>query len=95
MLSITGKTTLLKVVTPEADSVVNAPVLGLVAPMVELSIVEVVIVAPVKVGLAKSALVATAVAIFANSTLISVPLTTFKGLPDASASLVAKFVVCV
>jgi hypothetical protein len=50
---------------------------------------------PVNVGLTKSALVAMAVAIFANSVLISVPLTIFKGLPDASASLVAKFVVCV
>ena len=46
MLSITGKTTLLKVVTPVADSVVNAPVLGVVAPIVELLIAEVDIVAP-------------------------------------------------
>ena len=43
-------------------------------------------------GLAKSALVATAVAMLANSVLISVPLTIFSGLPDVRASLVAKFV---
>ena len=54
-----------------------------------------IVTVPVKVGDAVSALVATAVAMFANSVLISVPLTIFKGLPDASASLVAKFVVCV
>jgi hypothetical protein len=54
-----------------------------------------IVTVPVKVGDAESALVATAVAMFANSVLISVPLTIFKGLPDASASLVAKFVVCV
>jgi hypothetical protein len=54
-----------------------------------------IVTVPVKVGDAVSAFVATAVAMFANSVLISVPLTIFKGLPDASASLVAKFVVCV
>ena len=43
-------------------------------------------------GLARSALVATATAMAANSTLISVPLTIFSGLPDVRASLVAKFV---
>ena len=90
MLSITGSRALLIVVAPVsdvvpvADSVVNAPVLGIVAPMVVLFI------AP-----PPSCFEAIAVAIFANSTLISVPLTIFKGLPDASASLVAKFVVCV
>jgi hypothetical protein len=47
---------------------------------------------PVKVGLAKSALVATAVAMLLNSVSISVPLTIFKGLPEAKASLVAKLV---
>jgi len=46
-------------------------------------------------GLVKSALVATAMAILAYSVLISVPLTIFSGLPDVSASLVAKFVDCV
>lgn len=46
-------------------------------------------------GLVRSALVATAMAILAYSVLISVPLTIFNGLPDVSASLVAKFVLCV
>jgi len=46
-------------------------------------------------GLVRSALVATAIAMLANSVLISVPLTIFSGLPDVSASLVAKFVLCV
>ena len=46
-------------------------------------------------GLVRSALVATAIAILAYSVLISVPLTIFSGLPDVSASLVAKFVLCV
>lgn len=61
MLSITGKTTLLKVVTPVADSVVNAPVLGVVAPIVELLIVEVDIVAPEIDGELESNFVAIAV----------------------------------
>jgi len=46
-------------------------------------------------GLVRSALVATAIAILAYSVLISVPLTIFNGLPDVSASLVAKLVLCV
>ncbi len=47
---------------------------------------------PVNVGLARSALVATAVAILLNSVSISVPLTILPALPDASASLAAKSV---
>ena len=47
------------------------------------------------VGLIKSAFVATAIAMLANSVLISVPLRIFRGSPDVSASLVAKFVDCV
>ena len=50
---------------------------------------------PVKVGDAKSALVATAVAMLLNSVSISVPLTIFKGLPEDRLSLVAKFVLFV
>jgi hypothetical protein len=50
---------------------------------------------PVNVGLARSALVATAMAIFAYSVFISVPLTIFNGSPELSASFVAKFVDCV
>ena len=49
----------------------------------------------VKVGLTKSALVATAVAMLLNSVSISVPLTIFKGLPEDRLSLVAKFVLFV
>jgi hypothetical protein len=47
------------------------------------------------VGLTRSAFVATAIAILANSVLISVPLRIFRGSPDVRASLVAKFVDCV
>jgi hypothetical protein len=47
---------------------------------------------PRKAGLFKSALVATAVAMLLNSVSISVPLTIFKGLPEASESLLAKLV---
>jgi hypothetical protein len=47
------------------------------------------------VGLIKSAFVATAIAMLANSVLISVPLRIFRGSPEVSASLVAKFVLCV
>ena len=43
----------------------------------------------------KSALVATAVAMLANSVLISVPLTIFNGSPGDRESLVAKLVLCV
>jgi hypothetical protein len=48
----------------------------------------------VNVGDARSALVATAVAMLLNSVLISVPLTIFSGSPDGRASLVAKLVLC-
>ena len=44
-------------------------------------------------GDTRSAFVATAVAILANSVLISVPLTIFKGSPGDRASLVAKLVL--
>jgi hypothetical protein len=47
---------------------------------------------PVKVGLAKSALVAIAVAMSLNSVSISVPLTILSGLPLVRLSLVAKLV---
>jgi hypothetical protein len=47
---------------------------------------------PVSVGLLKLALVATAVAMFVNSSSISVPLTVLRGLPVVKASFVAKFV---
>jgi hypothetical protein len=47
---------------------------------------------PVKVGLAKSALVAIAVAMSLNSVSISVPLTIFNGFPLIKLSLLAKFV---
>ena len=50
---------------------------------------------PVNVGLAKSALVATAVAMLSNSVLISVPLTIFKGSPADKESLEAKLVLFV
>jgi hypothetical protein len=50
---------------------------------------------PVKVGLAKSALVAMAVAMLLNSVSISVPLTIFNGLPEDKLSFVAKFVLLV
>jgi len=50
---------------------------------------------PVNVGDARSAFVATAIAMLANSVLISVPRTIFSGSPGDSASLVAKLVLCV
>ena len=96
MLSITGSTALAivvvpdKVVAPDADKVVNAPVDGVVAPIVEL-----LIVAPEITVDVESSFVATAMAMLANSVLISVPLTILSGSPLISASLVAKFVDCV
>ena len=48
---------------------------------------------PVNVGLAKSALVAEAVAMLLYSTSCSVPLTTLAGLPEGYVSLMAKSVV--
>ena len=47
----------------------------------------------VKLGDTKSAFVATAIAMLANSVLISVPLTILSGSPDDNASLVAKLVL--
>jgi hypothetical protein len=94
MLSITGSTALAivvvpdKVVAPDADKVVNAPVDGVVAPIVEL-----LIVAPEITGDVESSFVATAIAILTNSVLISVPRTIFSGSPGDSASLVAKLVL--
>jgi hypothetical protein len=94
MLSITGPTALLivvapdKVVAPDADKVVNAPVEGVVAPIVEL-----LIVAPFNVADVASSLVATAVAMLTNSVLISVPLTIFSGSPGDRESFVAKLVL--
>jgi hypothetical protein len=90
ILSITGSTALLIVATPDTDKVVNAPVLGTVAPIVEL-----LIVAPEITDDVESSFVATAIAMLANSVLISVPLTILSGSPLESASLVAKFVDCV
>jgi len=47
---------------------------------------------PVSVGLLVLALVAMAVAMFVNSSSISVPLTVLSGFPVVKASFVAKFV---
>ena len=48
---------------------------------------------PVKVGLAESDLVATAVAMLVNSVSISEPRTILPGSPVVSESLAVKFVV--
>ena len=50
---------------------------------------------PVNAGLAKFALVATAVEMLLNSVSISVPLTILLASPDTKLSLVAKLVVLV
>lgn len=50
---------------------------------------------PVKVGLARSAFVAIAVAMLLNSVSISVPLTILFASPDGRVSLVAKLVLLV
>lgn len=47
---------------------------------------------PVNEGLFKLIFVCTAVAIASNSALISVPLTSFDGLPVVSVSFTAKLV---
>jgi hypothetical protein len=71
----------------------NVPELGV--PRTGLVNVGLLRVAPVRVAPDESAFDEIAVAILLNSVSISVPLTIFKGLPDASASLVAKLVLLV
>jgi hypothetical protein len=87
-----------EVVTPvpplATDSVPEVPaIIGKPVQLVKTPADGVPIFGVTRVGDAKSALVATAVAMLLNSMLISVPLTIFKGSPDDSASLVAKFVL--
>jgi hypothetical protein len=79
----TGKVPVTPVVKGKPVTFVITPLLGVPSAGVT------------NVGLTRSALVATAIAILANSVLISVPLRILRGSPDVSASLVAKFVLCV
>ena len=79
----TGKVPVTPVVRGKPVTFVITPLLGVPSAGVT------------NVGLTRSALVATAIAILANSVLISVPLRILRGSPEVSASLVAKFVLCV
>jgi len=79
----TGKVPVTPVVKGKPVTFVITPLLGVPSAGVT------------NVGLTRSAFVATAIAILANSVLISVPLRIFRGSPDVRASLVAKFVDCV
>ncbi len=79
----TGKVPVTPVVSGKPVTLVITPLAGVPSAGV------------VKLGDAKSALVAMATEMLLNSVLISVPLTIFSGSPDGSASFVAKFVDCV
>lgn len=79
---------------PVTPVVRGRPVTLVITPLVGVPSAGVTSVGLISVGDAESALVATAVAMLLNSVLISVPLTIFRGSPEASASLVAKLVLC-
>jgi hypothetical protein len=79
---------------PTVPPSIGSPVTLVITPLEGVPSAGVTSVGDVNVGDAKSALVATAVAMLLNSVLISVPLTIFSGSPDGNASFVAKFVDC-
>jgi len=86
--SATVKSVIPVIVPAEIFAVVIVAVVIFAVVIVAVGITTV----PVKVGLAKSALVAIEVAMLLNSVSISVPFTIFRALPEDKASLVAKFV---
>ena len=89
-----------EVVTPEPPLAtgkvpVVPPSIGKPVALVNVALVGVPKAGVTSVGELRSAFVAIAVEMLTNSVLISVPLTILSGSPDGSASLVAKFVLCV